>query len=786
MDLKKFILPTVLDNTDNDCCYENKEFETKDLIYLDSGDEVKSILGDERENSPTDYTIMTDVDMILHSGKFYAAMLRTSLGLNEDDGNSFGCTSYMLYDGEIEDFSVNSNDSGICPSMHLDISSIINEKSKSSNFGKIVAVKDLIDNVLYHTIEFGEFPKTYVGDKKNQELEKLYSLKKLVPTGKEYTGKFDVYDSVLIKGIDLNPEYEYQGEKYVRVLSRIHDDYFPVPYSDGTTAKDNESVWVKVEPIVWKIKNWDDLPKELNPNGSGKAKFIDVRTEQAIISGIPFYPDRYEDNCYLWQNSTIRGYLNGINVNNIKTNGNPRFSAPNGGDFSKGNSFLKEAFIINNSKISKSTYENSIVKGTAYSEPLVRKSRLDKLNPDMTPSNLIKNMTDTEIIKSWIDSGESVLLRGPSGIGKTERIKKLYPDLIYIKLTNNMFPEKVVGSMNLQTGDAIPPDFVKHALLSEATEDEKKLVSENIQNLFNVANEIYERSKNSDKKVVIMLDELLNVKPAVQSLVYTLVLNKFVEIGKGLKLPANTVIVATGNQKKYSIVAEDLAEPLEKRFDHILDMEPKVGEWLSEYAIPNNLHPAVVGYIFSKYLQNKKSESICDIGYFYEEPEVGETNLDKFGCKGKTNDPRGWASLSNSLCNFENNLKTGKYVGRNVENILKTTLYSKLRNEWAEDFFDFYNKPVLSPQDIVNNQYTETDFPTNINERFAQLAGLLTADESQVKECRKFIQEHCDPEYLSVYDIYWAGNDENKIQKIAELQEMDAISVSEDDVATTY
>ena len=32
-------------------------------------------------------------------------------------------------------------------------------------------------------------------------------------------------------------------------------------------------------------------------------------------------------------------------------------------------------------------------------------------------------MTDTEIIHNWIEVGESVLLRGPSGIGKTERIK---------------------------------------------------------------------------------------------------------------------------------------------------------------------------------------------------------------------------------------------------------------------------------------------------------------------------------------------------------------------------
>ena len=71
-----------------------------------------------------------------------------------------------------------------------------------------------------------------------------------------------------------------------------------------------------------------------------------------------------------------------------------------------------------------------------------RKSRLQKLNPDKAKTAERTKMTDTEIIQNWIEAGESVLLRGPSGIGKTERIKSLYPDLIYIKLTNNMFPEK--------------------------------------------------------------------------------------------------------------------------------------------------------------------------------------------------------------------------------------------------------------------------------------------------------------------------------------------------------
>ena len=127
-------------------------------------------------------------------------------------------------------------------------------------------------------------------------------------------------------------------------------------------------------------------------------------------------------------------------------------------------------------------------------------------------------MTDTEIIQNWIEAGESVLLRGQSGIGKTERIKALYPDLIYIKLTNNMFPEKVVGSVNLQTGQSIPPDFAKTAIMQEATEEERRLIEENIQNIYDIADTVYERSKESDKKVMKDLKkECLLSCPAVNS-----------------------------------------------------------------------------------------------------------------------------------------------------------------------------------------------------------------------------------------------------------------------------
>lgn len=755
MDFTKFIEPTTLKNSDENG-NELPSFQTTDLVFLESWKEIEDDSKIEKFVYPTDYAVMNNA--VVSSEGSCAHYLRnviksTKIHIVWFDGNSYECYP--------------ANDSAaICPAMHLRLDDVVAElRRRPKAFGMSKVGRG---SLCHHTLEFGEYPKSFVGKSENIKLEELFNQGKLVATGKTYSGA------------SLNREYSYDGHKYVRVQAKLFGFDPSNRFRKEMTPQSGTYLWVKVEPIVWRIKNWNELPKEINPNGTGEATFIDVKTEEAIVAGIPFHPTFQmilERNGQLWQNSSIRGYLNGIDVNNIKTNGNPKFAAQHGGDFSGKNNFLAEALNFDlELNMEQETKKESEV------EPRARKSRLERLNPDTTPIGKRREMTDTEIIKTWIDAGQSVLLRGPSGIGKTERIKTLYPNLIYLKLTNNMFPEKVVGSINLQTGQSIPPNFARQAILQCASEDEKKLVQENIQNLYEIADQIYERSKNSNEKVVILLDELLNVKPAIQSLVYTLVLNKVVETGKGLKLPANTVVVATGNQKKFSQVAEDLAEPLEKRFDHIFDMRPKVSEWLYEYAIPKKLHPLVISYIFSSYQANKSVKGVkgvaksCDISYFYEDPEVGELNLDENGCRGKTNDPRGWTSLSNTLYALEEDLKNGKFVGLDVEKLLKTTIRSKLREEWAADFFDFYNRQTLSIEDIVEGNYGRADLPMDVNEKFSYIAALLSADEKQVGACREFIRKYCDPEYLSVFDLYWAGNDEKRMEKLVELQEVSSLS----------
>ena len=573
-------------------------------------------------------------------------------------------------------------------------------------------------------VEYGYYPQKAVSKDMQSRLEQAYTRRTLSKTRNTYTTdsvKYDEYSTPF--NAKTHEEYEYNGKRYVRV--EVNSGKSQYTLSNGENYRDGDSVWVEVAPVKWLVDE----------------KARTMITEKLIFSGVQFNREKnYHTRDF--DKTDIKAFMD-------------RYLARD----------LVQARGL-----------ESVDRNREDSEGFApRKSRLQKLNPDKTGHAERTRMTDTEIIQNWIEAGESVLLRGPSGIGKTERIKTLYPDLIYMKLTNNMFPEKVVGSVNLQTGQSIPPDFAKTAIMQEATEEERKLVEENIQNIYDIADTVYERSKTSDKKVVIMLDELLNVKPAVQSLVYTLVLNRMVEIGKGLKLPDNVVVVATGNQKKYSSVAEDLAEPLEKRFDHILDMEPKVGEWITGYAIPQKIHPAVIGYMLSKYNNSGKSENIDDIGYFYEEPEVGEEHLDANGCKGRTNDPRGWTSISHTLYNFERNLAAGKYEGKDVEDIIQRSIGTKLREEWAAEFFDFYNLPTLTPEEVAKGMgkgYTQADLPRDISERFAYMTALITADESQVESCREFIRKHCDPEYLSIYDIYWAGNDERKMEKISELQEI--------------
>ena len=347
INLKDYIVPARLYNTDNNGNYGDGRFDTIDLIFLEAAeirtyDGVRMYNGpvEQHKTSPTDYAL---VNGALQSWPDYKTDKKGQAITWLRSADFFGVKVFDP-NGYCNFKDVDTRNVSLRPVLHINLSSVISARSASRDLFKIGTVKNDNGDELYHTIEFGEYPKTYVGEKLNAELEKAYMCLDagyIKPTGKKYTGHINNDNKVI-----YHNEYEYRGQKYVRVKVKSNaDKNF---YSDGTKILDRKWAWIKVEPIVWEIRNWDSLPEEINPNGDGSAEYmeeyIEVRTEEAIAC-LPFYPNLEDENTLFWQNSLVRGYLNGINVNNISTNGNLDYTAPNGGNFLHQN-FLTEALDL--------------------------------------------------------------------------------------------------------------------------------------------------------------------------------------------------------------------------------------------------------------------------------------------------------------------------------------------------------------------------------------------------------------------------------------------------------
>ncbi len=355
-DLRSQIIPTRLGNTDEKFIVGNKEFDTIDLIYLDSYDEQfdGKRTDTDRCISATDHARMTNT--YVYSNFTSRTGEATSPHWLRSAWNSYyvdcvGGDGDWLYEWS------RIRDLGLCPSLHYNLPSNISARSALRFLKRqqtktedeeldIREVKDKQGRTIYHTLHIGEYSGAKVEEDLSQELENLYNGGK-VKKGLEVTGRWFSENGQKKYKKDYagkhSPEFEYQGNRYVRQISNPYEEN--IQYSDGTVAGKPGTVrWEKVEPISFVIRNWDEMPRSINPNGTGTAQYFDLRAEKAIIGNIPFYPDEDDKNSTMWQNSMPRGFLNGIDVRNIKQNGNPNFGASRGGDFSGECSFLNEAF----------------------------------------------------------------------------------------------------------------------------------------------------------------------------------------------------------------------------------------------------------------------------------------------------------------------------------------------------------------------------------------------------------------------------------------------------------
>jgi hypothetical protein len=322
-------VPTICYNSDKDGENSQKnEYVTVDCVTIP--------MAKTRRYKPTSGAKVNGV--YVEHDKTCPIFLRKSDGCDDNyfisgydfdrESNTFGeherLSSYFDY--EEDDFAGGCS-VGIVAEMQLDADEIAKDKSLF-----VIDEKD-------KTIEFG-LCFDYVGDAFNNYLDEKFRTFQLTPTKRNF------YNYVRCSSEDECSEYELNGENYVSYERKFDCE------SEYNQTIANKRYFLKRIPLVWEITNWKDLPTTINQNGNGTSNTIKIRTKAAFRSGIPWRKETYDDtrsdlgtyNSCFYQNSTVRGWLNSINLDNENIeNRCGEILRTGGGDFTKCG-FLQEAF----------------------------------------------------------------------------------------------------------------------------------------------------------------------------------------------------------------------------------------------------------------------------------------------------------------------------------------------------------------------------------------------------------------------------------------------------------
>lgn len=590
---KNLIKEEVLDNTDLDATLGDHAFDTCDLISIPSRNNLVWYLPDsERICYPTEFVTMQGATVSSVSTgpehlKACKAWLRSIARKGEME-----CYPLMLGDelGSQPVYGYSDYSLPFCPQMKIRADVVKEVMAKSGALFNLGSVKDFDGDTLYHTIAFGEYPQIYYNGIFLEGMKKDG-----VPTGREYICGNNY-------GMQSAKEYvHYVSGKKVPIYFAKMDTY---PYLSieeydmkrGEKVPKGVEAYAVVKPIQWIIRNWEKLPKDINPTGSSEDDFLDLVSARAITN-LPFVDSsEYEFGktpSLAWEDSLIRKYLNGLD----------KFSE---------NNFISQALYRDLIKIKELglTFDKEESK---KEEATVDKSKRRGYGVKV----MDKPMSIDEQIKFYVDKGQPFMLHGASGIGKTQRIAEIDPDYVGIMLRNGMLPEEIMGKTIYPNNDTTLSGVWKapvwYSELCRKCEEEP------------------------DRNHILFIDEITNVKDNVQSLVFHIVLNNSIGPNMG-KLPDNTVVVAAGNSKEESDAAYNMPEPLFRRFAGHIYLPQDISSWIDWGMQPNSedgsrdkVHPVVRNFVATF------GDDVFYTKYDSEEPPKYAT------------DSRGWTQISDII-----------------------------------------------------------------------------------------------------------------------------------------
>ena len=180
----------------------------------------------------------------------------------------------------------------------------------------------------------------------------------------------------------------------------------------------------------------------------------------------------------------------------------------------------------------------------------------------------VREHDELSLIRAYVEANIPVFLHGLSGDGKSDRVRQIDPEALDIELVNET-PETINGravynETRSEIVDIKPVWLIKLEKLCE------------------------------DGKIhILFFDELTNATKQTQSVIFKIVLERFVN--NRWPLPANARIVAAGNDRSESSAAHDLAEPLFGRFAHIY-IRTTVENWMP-WAVDHTINPYVMEFL---------------------------------------------------------------------------------------------------------------------------------------------------------------------------------------------
>lgn len=336
-------------------------------------------------------------------------------------------------------------------------------------------------------------------------------------------------------------------------------------------------------------------------------------------------------------------------------------------------------------------------------------------------------LSNDQMLLECVKANVSVFLHGPSGVGKSTRVRQLDPTATFITLRPQMNPEEIDGVLNRETGEYIAPLWYTQ-LVKKCNEEPNRIH-------------------------ILFIDELTNVKPTVQSLVYPIVLDRTGKDGLW-PLPKNSIVIGAGNEVADVSAAYPMPSALFRRFCHIYykvskeeflnwatgtdDLENTEVISLNNSKTPiSRLHPAILAYISSR------EEDILYSEYNEDEPNI-------------VVDTRKWEIASKLL-----------YSSKNPQ-----ALRVALGEDITADFVSFVQELPVSINDVMNDNYNAKEIRAlDFGKKLATALALTTANEQQIRKVRDFIKECLNSEILAQFEIIWIGRSEERALMIAELME---------------